>query len=473
MKQNSLRHIIVRRTVRVMTGFIILGGLLVLAGRMHLSDLILMCSVGGVLGYLMIEDDMRIIHQIKTYFAHKTNSETDSELPPFTTTQNLSDAHSPVTELAWQISVSEQQHHHHLQQLRLENNYLSNTIRNLPFPLILLDRDGYVLEFNRRAEDIFRNIQNRKPISFFIYDRTIIERIEAVGQSDNAFDEAEFTPQENRKQIFDLLISQFSADNRSQTALIFIDRSEAKATEQMRVDFVANVSHELRTPLTSVLGFVETLKGPAGEDAETREKFLNIVENQAARMIRLVADQLSLSSIERIEAIQPRSHLDLNLIAERVRETLSGVAREQGCHINIIQPDHPVMVIAEQDEMIQMVQNLLENAIRYGGDAAEVRIRITAQAEPPKMLAARLYASVSVEDDGEGIDAEHLPRLTERFYRIDKDRSRTKGGTGLGLAIVKHIANRHRGHLQITSQVGQGSQFTVYLPLSDTKPGSR
>ena len=291
----------------------------------------------------------------------------------------------------------------------------------------MLDKRGYVIEFNMQATQLFGTLQHQKPIAFFIHDNEAIERIDAVTNGERHHDVVELTRRENKDQIFELLISNFSADDNLQTALILMDRSEAKIAETMRVDFVANVSHELRTPLTSVLGFVETLKGPAGEDKATRDKFLSIVESQSARMVRLVSDQLSLSSIERQEAKQPRTIIPLIPLAERVAEILAGQAEEHGIRINLILPDDEVMVIGDSDELTQMLQNLVENAIRYGQNSDEVRIIITADDTASVSAAQNIhYASIAVEDEGEGIDSSHIPRLTERFYRIDKGRSRDK-----------------------------------------------
>ena len=463
MEKHATKRTSLKNTLRVCIGFAIVTCLLLLLGRIELFDAAFLLGVGGIVSFLMIQDEMRVIRALHRYFQQRMTQDNTDHAPAFQQLQSMNDG-SPLDELGWLVSVVEKERLDKINALSVENNYLKNTIGNLPFPLIILDRRGYVLEFNHRAKEVFKPLASNKPISFFIFDSEIIKRIESVGRSQNAFEEVEFIHRENKNQIFDLLISQFFADNHAQTALILIDRSEAKEAEQMRVDFVANVSHELRTPLTSVLGFVETLKGPAGKDPDTRDKFLSIVENQASRMIRLVADQLSLSSIERIEAIQPQSHHDLNIIAERVCEILAGVARKQGCSIQLQHPEHDVMIIAEYDEIIQMIQNLTENAIRYGAQSGQVRIIITADTTYASSASKNRYACVSIEDDGDGIAPEHLPRLTERFYRIDKDRSRSKGGTGLGLAIVKHIVNRHRGHLHISSELGEGSQFTVYLP---------
>ena len=410
-KRHAIYHIL-----RISFGFVGTICLLALIGEISLFSTLLILFVGVFVGFVLAENELQIIQLMKEYFSARMQADATGPAPSLSV-QHTFDEKSPISELFWLVSVSEHQNDQRFKKLRTENRYLNETIRNLPFPLILLDKRGYVIEFNMQATQLFGMLQH------------------------------------------------FSADDNLQTALILMDRSEAKIAETMRVDFVANVSHELRTPLTSVLGFVETLKGPAGEDKATRDKFLSIVESQSARMVRLVSDQLSLSSIERQEAKQPRTIIPLIPLAERVTEILAGQAEEHGIRINLISPDDEVMVIGDSDELTQMLQNLVENAIRYGQNSDEVRIIITADDTASVSAAQNIhYASIAVEDEGEGIDSSHIPRLTERFYRIDKGRSRDNGGTGLGLAIVKHIVNRHRGQLVITSEPGNGSRFCVLLP---------
>jgi two-component system, OmpR family, phosphate regulon sensor histidine kinase PhoR len=242
------------------------------------------------------------------------------------------------------------------------------------------------------------------------------------------------------------------------------DVTELKRSEQLRADFVANAGHELKTPLATLIGFIETLLGPARDDAAARERFLGIMSEQARRMARLVDDLLSLSRIELNEHVAPTARVALEPIIEEVARGLElpGAERE----IRIVQdlpPDLPE-VLGDADELAQVFQNLLINAIKYGRPKTEVTVSGTVGGN-----AAVPQVGIAVADHGDGIAPEHLPRLTERFYRVDNARSRELGGTGLGLAIVKHIVNHHRGRLEIASTLGQGSTFTVWLraaPLS-------
>ncbi len=240
------------------------------------------------------------------------------------------------------------------------------------------------------------------------------------------------------------------------------DLSEARRTERMRVDFVANASHELRTPLASLLGFVETLQGPAREDKAAREKFLGIMREQARRMARLVDDLLSLSRIEQNLHLRPQAPVDMVAIARHIADTLAPMAAEHDVRLKLYVPSKAV-VTGDRDELIRVAENLIENAVKYGASdpqCADRRVEISLSVEPRQCV-------MTVRDHGPGIAPEHLPRLTERFYRVDAGQSRAKGGTGLGLAIVKHIVARHRGRLGIDSKLGQGAAFSVALPLHD------
>jgi two-component system, OmpR family, phosphate regulon sensor histidine kinase PhoR len=238
------------------------------------------------------------------------------------------------------------------------------------------------------------------------------------------------------------------------------DLSEVRRVERMRVDFVANASHELRTPLASLLGFVETLQGPAREDKAVREKFLAIMRDQAERMARLVDDLLSLSRIEQNLHLRPQAHVDMVAILRHIADTLAPMAAENDVRVMLEVPAKAV-VTGERDELIRVVENLVENAIKYGASdpqCVDRQVKISLTSETRQCV-------VTVRDYGPGIAPEHLPRLTERFYRVDASQSRAKGGTGLGLAIVKHIVARHRGRLGIDSKLGQGATFSVTLPL--------
>lgn len=240
----------------------------------------------------------------------------------------------------------------------------------------------------------------------------------------------------------------------------FDDVTEREQASQMRRDFVANVSHELRTPLTALIGFIETLRGPAKDDAPARERFLAIMEGEASRMNRLVGDLLSLNRVESQERVRPKEQVDLTVHLTATLKTLAPVAEARGVSMRLEAPEDSVTVTGDPDQLQQVFSNLVENAVKYGGDEVRVVLSFSKRDPAVRVPAAR----VQVIDNGPGIDPVHLPRLTERFYRADSHRSRGMGGTGLGLAIVKHIINRHRGRLRVESDVGQGSVFTVILP---------
>ena len=242
----------------------------------------------------------------------------------------------------------------------------------------------------------------------------------------------------------------------------FRDIGHIEEAEAMRRDFVANVSHELRSPLTSLSGFVETLRGAARDDAEARDRFLAIMEQEAQRMNRLVADLLSLSRVEANERVRPRDPVALGAVVDATLAALRHQIEERGITVERAGDGDDRIVPGEHDQLVQVFHNLMENAIKYGG--AGGRLGITVEALEGAVGFSGPVVAVTVSDSGDGIDPMHLPRLTERFYRVDTHRSREMGGTGLGLAIVKHIVNRHRGRLRIESTPGEGSRFTVLLP---------
>jgi two-component system phosphate regulon sensor histidine kinase PhoR len=252
--------------------------------------------------------------------------------------------------------------------------------------------------------------------------------------------------------------------------LALADVTANRRGEQMRADFIANVSHELRTPLASLIGFIETLRGPARDDPAAHARFLAIMHDQAARMSRLVSDLLSLSRIELDEHRPPTGHVDLARVLAAVSDALRPQAAERGIKIVLdLAADLPA-VPGDEDQLAQVFQNLVVNAIQYAGANTEVTMRAHLASPAPNQVGGPGGAiAVAVIDRGEGIERRHLPRLTERFYRVDAARSRAVGGTGLGLAIVKHVMSRHRGALAIESEPGKGSTFTVYLPVAQSE----
>lgn len=244
--------------------------------------------------------------------------------------------------------------------------------------------------------------------------------------------------------------------------IMFRDRTAELRIERMRTDFVANASHELRTPLASLTGFIETLQGPARNDAAARDRFLQIMREQATRMSRLIDDLLSLSRIEMKRHVPVATTVDLVAVLNKVRSHLTPLAAELGMTIDFSAPEDALVVAGDEDELIQVFSNLVENACKYGESGKRVEIELSRTSERGERV-----IDASVRDFGPGIPAEHVPRLTERFYRVDVGSSRAKHGTGLGLSIVRNILLRHRSRLLVVSRIGDGSVFTARFPDLD------
>jgi two-component system, OmpR family, phosphate regulon sensor histidine kinase PhoR len=339
-------------------------------------------------------------------------------------------------------------------------------IAAVPDPLILLDDRRRVVRANAQAASFVGIIEGPRDLAAVLRNPAVLGAADAVlrGEAARVVDFTVTVPIERQLRARLARLDPPSLDG-AVVVLSLHDITQLKRAEQMRADFIANASHELRTPLTTLTGFIETLRGPAREDAEARERFLAIMHEQAARMTRLVEDLLSLSRIELNEHVMPQGSVALGPLLHHLADTLQLRAGERGMHIRLdMSPDLPD-VIGERDELAQLFQNLLDNAIKYGRAGSEISVAAAAGVRPPNGGDAgdTAFLSVAVRDRGEGIAREHLPRLTERFYRVDTARSREMGGTGLGLAIVKHILNRHRGFLDIDSVLGAGSVFTVFL----------
>ncbi len=249
------------------------------------------------------------------------------------------------------------------------------------------------------------------------------------------------------------------SDGDGRCLVMLDDITQAKIAERQRVDFVANASHELRTPLATLTGFIETLQGPAADDTPARQRFLAIMATEADRMRRLIDDLMSLSRIELDKFIRPTQPVDLKSIVAEVGSTLAMRLERDQRQLVVEQPDDLPQVIADRDQILQVLHNLVSNALKYGRSGTPIRVSLAPVANSPGGS-----VKVAVADEGDGIAPEHLPRLTERFYRVDSQRSRSLGGTGLGLAIVKHIVERHRGRLAIESRLGEGTTVSFLLP---------
>ena len=335
---------------------------------------------------------------------------------------------------------------------------VADMLRALPDPAVVVDSGGTVIIANDQA----RAALDRDPVghhlSATIRAPAVLDAVKAAIAGE-APRQVEFELRMPVPRTFDIYVSPFGKFSGSGPAavMIFKDLTREQQIERMRADFVANASHELRTPLASISGFIETMQGAAKNDETARGKFLGLMRTQAERMRRLIDDLLSLSRIEINEHVRPTTAVDLAQIARVVSPSLEAMARQQGCEVSLDLPKS-LPVTGDWDELIQVVQNLVENALKYASAGKLIEIGGARGEE---------YVELIIRDHGPGIAPEHIPRLTERFYRVSVQESRSRGGTGLGLAIVKHILNRHRGRLIVSSEPGQGSSFTIRVPASN------
>ncbi|MEM9205147.1 MAG: ATP-binding protein [Pseudomonadota bacterium] len=335
---------------------------------------------------------------------------------------------------------------------------LVEIVEALPDPAFLLDASGTVTAQNTPARDLAGGVETGRHISGILRAPELLQSVDRVSKSGEAVTVAYLDRLPENRWIEAHIAAVPNSGNRAAILLLLSDLTQERRMEQMRADFVANASHELRTPLSSVLGFIETLEGHAKHDIEARDRFLAIMREQANRMARLINDLMSLSRIEAASHIAPTERVNVGQILGHVRDSLSRLAEETGVTVDLTVPKDAELIIAgSADEVTQVFQNLIENAIRYG----ETGKRVDVIARQKTVQNSSSQVEVSVRDYGPGIAATHLPRLTERFYRVDVESSRKKGGTGLGLAIVKHIVNRHRGEMSVESTEGDGALFTV------------
>jgi two-component system phosphate regulon sensor histidine kinase PhoR len=350
---------------------------------------------------------------------------------------------------------------------------LAPTLESVPAPLFALDGDRLVVAANASANRLFGGAILGRNLLGFMRHPPFLEALEAIEREDQP-EPVELPDSQGRGEPR-TLVARLQAIRppigRATVMVLIEDATAAERALTLRRDFVANVSHEMKTPIAALLGFIETLQGPAKDDAAVRQRFLGIMRGEAERMNRLVSELLSLSRIEMNEHQPPAGRAALGSILQTVNDSLSMKAGQRGVELSFPPLVNLPEIPGDADELLQAVQNLVDNAIKYGGPQSEVTVACQ-RIDDPMAVRERLIGSrgaqamvaLSVTDQGDGIAREHIPRLTERFYRVDAARSRELGGTGLGLAIVKHIVNRHRGSLEILSEPGQGSTFTLYLP---------
>lgn len=416
----------------------------------------LMCSAMVMLVMLPVVAD------IQSLAVHLREMARGNEPPPPTLRSGIvTDLLGTLTQLRREAKIRQDD-----AEARVE--FQETLFESLPPPLFLLSSQRKILRANLAARRIFgRELQGRD-LAAVLRNPPLLDAAELVlaGQPGREVEFALPGPEEREFRAMLEPLPPQEAIEGSAAIVTLHDVTALKQMERMRADFVANASHELRTPLSAVLGFIETLQGPARDDVEARERFLGIMYDQASRMSRLVADLLNLSRIEMNEHTRPVQRTAVPQILERVVAGLEPQSKQRNMPIHLDIESGLPEIMGQEDELTQVFQNLLENALKYGREGTPVEIAATVSGKLPPPLAGKIAQAIRVDvrDHGEGIAREHIPRLTERFFRVDTARSRRLGGTGLGLAIVKHVINRHRGILTIESTIGQGSCFTVYLP---------
>ena len=332
-------------------------------------------------------------------------------------------------------------------------------LERLPAPVLLLDVNERVLFANGAMREVLGSGLEQKHVSAVLRHPAVLAAIGGTTDSGEP-GAAPFilpVPIERHYEAYTARV------DGGMVVLLLHDITAIRISEQLRADFVANASHELRTPLAAVSGFIETLQGPARDDAVAREQFLGIMATEAARMRRLIDDLLSLTRIELNEHVPPQGRVALESVVRQAAAALTPLAAADRITVSVQGGADLAPIRGDHDELVQLFQNLIHNAIKYGRDDGHVTVSLGRD---------NGHVFAAVKDDGEGIPREALPRLTERFYRVDVKRSRERGGTGLGLAIVKHIVSRHHGRLAIDSKVGEGSTFTVLLPFQGEESGA-
>jgi two-component system phosphate regulon sensor histidine kinase PhoR len=331
-------------------------------------------------------------------------------------------------------------------------------------PCLILDRRSLIVHRNPPTARQFPSARVGDPIAFSLRNPALLTAIDAARRTgiSQSVELHQTVPTETWHKVTVAPLLGGDDDGAGEARLLVLTMqtlTELKRVDAMRSDFIANVSHELRTPLTSLIGFIDTLLGPAAKDVEARKRFLGIMRSQAERMSKLIDDLLSLSRIEMRQHLRPTGNVDLASLLREIRDGLQTQAKEASVTISLDAPDEPANIAGDRDELYEVFENLIDNAVKYGNEGGRVEISLK-----PGVERSGYDYIVSVSDDGPGIAEEHVPRLTERFYRVDAESSRKKKGTGLGLAIVKHIVNRHRGVMSIKSRPGEGMRVEVLLP---------
>lgn len=455
---------LVKTALVVTSPALLILGLYVGMGTLSLPEMIyayvIIFVATGILTYPFLSNVSALTHYVQELAQDKRVSAPD--LSFIGSAAELSEALKRL-QASWDVKKKQ------METIITEREILVDT---LPDILIMMNDEKKVVRTNRAARAIFGQNLAGKQLKDVIPNPYLLDAITSVIQ-DLKGREIEFRIEDPVIRDFLAIIERFPVPTAGgiSTVITMNDITELKSVEQMRADFVANASHELRTPLASIKGFVETLLGPAKDDETAREEFLKIMLEQSDRMQQLIGDLLSLSKIEMNAHSIPTESIDLANIVRKESDNLKRQADNKNMRLVVNIHDNLPPVKGEGNELGQVVHNLISNAIKYGYADSDVTVNVKATTELPQDLNMRNLTRVvqlSVRDQGEGIPKQHLPRLMERFYRVDSARTRQVGGTGLGLAIVKGIVSRHRGAITIDSVVGEGSTFTAYLPIYET-----
>lgn len=359
--------------------------------------------------------------------------------------------------------IPQVQRHHIMNgsMIHIQHEWLNNDLLEaVPFPSFILGSDGFITQVN----DLNHRLFGRRLLDFHFtlvfHTSDIIEVFEESLKTNRRQTVRWHTNQADAKSVYDILISPIDS---SSFLVTLIDVTQNVLAKQLRRDFVGNVSHELKTPLTSILGFLETIQGAARHIPEDRDRLIGIMVDEANRMNRLVNDLLSLNQVETMEISPPTDTVDLVGIVQQVLKNFVPVFDKNNITISFLTDLKFANLLGDRDQLLQVVSNLVENAVKYAGPDKPITLSLSMS--PYQSLLDSKALVMDVCDQGPGISQVHIPRITERFYRVDSHRSRAVGGTGLGLSIVKHIINRHKGKLRIKSNEGQGSTFSVVLPI--------
>jgi two-component system phosphate regulon sensor histidine kinase PhoR len=435
--------------------------------RITVGDALSGFGIIFVLTFILVRPYVSDLTALTHYVKHLALDRKERTAPALSFLSNVEELSKSVGYLqtSWQARNLE------LEATLTESRIMFDT---LPDSIIMLDSTMRIVRTNRMANTALRYNFHERRLEDIFHDETLLEAAKEVvlGGKNRRVLELHLTEKSPRHYI--VSIERFPIASSADLAAIMVlhDVTESKRNEQMFVDFVANASHEIRTPLTSLVGFIETLKTSAKDDPQASEKFLGIMEEQADRMSRLVEDLLSLSKIERNVHTAPTEQVNMEEVCQNAIAHLAWIAEDRKLTLHYEAKGTIPSIIGDMSQLMQVCANLLSNAIKYSNEGQNIYITLRCTKKIP--FDAKLGDGVKealclcVQDEGEGIAAEHLSRLTERFYRVDTARSRKEGGTGLGLAIVKHILNRHRSGLVIQSTVGEGSTFCVYFPLHNS-----